>query len=103
MASSDDTTKRVKPLRSGQITIPVEFRRRLGITDQSVLEMSVEDDELRVRVLEVRRPSADSRWLKDLYEEFAPVRQEAIDRGYTEGEIDDVIDDAIAAVREKRG
>jgi bifunctional DNA-binding transcriptional regulator/antitoxin component of YhaV-PrlF toxin-antitoxin module len=27
----------VKPLRRGQITIPIEFRRELGITDDTLL------------------------------------------------------------------
>lgn len=93
--------KLVKPLRNGQVTIPAEFRRRLGITDESVLEMSVADDELRVRVLEVRRQAAGSTWLKDLYEEFAPSRKEAVDRGYSEDEINSAVDEAVAAVRKK--
>jgi hypothetical protein len=79
----------------------VEFRKRLGITEESVLEMSVAAGELRVRVVEVRRPSPSSKWLQDLYALYAPVRDEAIERGYTEGEINATIDEAVAAVRDE--
>jgi hypothetical protein len=40
-----------------------------------------------------------SLWLKELYDYFAPVRQEAITKGYTEAQINDTIDQAVAAVR----
>ena len=45
--------------------------------------------------------SADpgSPWLRDLYDGFAPIRQEAIDRGFSSEEIDAAIDSAVAAVR----
>lgn len=43
-----------------------------------------------------------SPWLRELYEYFAPVRQEAIDKGYTEEEINTWIDEAIAEVRAER-
>ena len=99
MNENNRTTKLVKPLRSGQITIPVEFRKRLGITDESVLEMRVSEGELRVRVLELRQPATGSQWLKDLYALYAPARAEATEHGYTDDEIDAVIDAAVAAVR----
>jgi AbrB family looped-hinge helix DNA binding protein len=102
MVGKEKLKKLVKPLRNGQVTIPAEIRRRLGIDEASVLEMTVEGDELRVRVLEVRRHAGGSSWLKDLYEEFAPARQEAVQRGYSEDEIDDAIDEAVATVRKKR-
>lgn len=43
-----------------------------------------------------------SPWLAELYLRFAPVRQEAIDRGYTEEDINRAIDAAITAVRQMR-
>lgn len=92
-------TKIIRPLRSGQITIPVEFRKELGITQESLLQVSLEGQELRIRPVEVRETSQGSPWLRELYEYFAPVRQEAIERGYTEEEINEAIDEAIRAVR----
>jgi hypothetical protein len=45
------------------------------------------------------RGSPRSAWLQELYEQFAPVRDEA--RGLSEAEINDAIDDAVKAVRSK--
>lgn len=39
----------VKVTSKGQVTIPVELREELGITDDSYLEVSVEGDTLRLR------------------------------------------------------
>jgi hypothetical protein len=43
--------------------------------------------------------SGRSHWLKDLYDLFAPVREEAC--RYDEAEIDQAIDAAVAAARRK--
>jgi AbrB family looped-hinge helix DNA binding protein len=79
---SDESTIRVMQLPArGQITIPSEFRRRLGLTDGSLLQMRLVGDKIEIRSLRV----ADS-----------SLRQ------YTESEIqqfleDDRIDEATAA------
>jgi hypothetical protein len=41
-------------------------------------------------------------WLRDLYEYFAPVRKEILERGVSEAEINADVDAAIAAVQAKR-
>jgi hypothetical protein len=46
--------------------------------------------------------SGDTDWYERLYKHFAPARAEAIERGYTEDEINEWIDEAVAAVRSKR-
>jgi uncharacterized protein (DUF433 family) len=43
--------------------------------------------------------SSGTSWLKDLYNYFGPVREEAERKGYSEEEIDSAIDRAVAAVR----
>ena len=102
-------TRLVRALRGGQITIPIEFRRALGIGPDSMLRITREGDELRVTpepatTAPTTRPYGDATWLRELYDLFAPVRQEAIDRGYTEDEINGWIDEAVAEVRaERRG
>ena len=96
-------TRIVHPLRSGQITIPAEFRRELGITDRSVLQVTLADGELRIRPVEIREQRRGSPWLREAYELFAPVREEAAERGYTEEEIDEAIDRALKAVRAQHG
>ena len=100
MAERKRLTRTVRSLRNGQITIPVEFRRELGITDDSLLQLTIEGEELRLRKVRSTPESAGSPWLAELYQRFAPVRQEAIDQGYTEEEINAAIDEALAAVRQ---
>jgi bifunctional DNA-binding transcriptional regulator/antitoxin component of YhaV-PrlF toxin-antitoxin module len=101
MAERKRLTRTVRPLRSGQITIPADFRRELDITDDSLLQMSVEGDELRIVKLRTAPETGGSPWLAELYERFAPVRAEAEDAGYTEEEINAAIDQAVAGVRSK--
>lgn len=92
-------TKMVRPLRSGQITIPAGFRREMGITSDSLLQVSLEDQELRIRAVEVREAGQGSPWLRKAYELLAPAREETAQAGYTEEEVNAAIDRAIAAVR----
>ena len=92
--------KIVRPLRGGQVTIPVEFRRELGIGPDTMLEVSLMDGELRMRPMPLGRTVAGSPWLKELYDLFAPVRDEA--KGHDSKEIDAAIDSAMKAVRRKR-
>lgn len=56
--------KPVRPLRNGQITIPAEFRRKLGITPDSMLELSIDGEELRIKRVEVHRVVGDMTWFR---------------------------------------
>jgi AbrB family looped-hinge helix DNA binding protein len=89
----------VRPLRRGQITLPQEFRRRLGIGDDTLLEIRLAGDHVEIRPV-VARPAAGSEWARELYELFAPVRQQA--EGLTEEEIDRDIEEAISETRAAR-
>lgn len=93
--------KLVKPLRSGQITIPVDFRRKLKIDGDSLLEVTLDKGELRMRPVRITRTVAGSPWLKDLYGYFALVRQEAQKTGLSEQKINTSIEEAVKAVRSK--
>ncbi|MGH2363509.1 MAG: AbrB/MazE/SpoVT family DNA-binding domain-containing protein [Chloroflexota bacterium] len=97
MTERDTATRLIRPLRGGQITIPADFRERLGIDSASVLQMSLIQGELRIRPVQVTERAGGSKWLKDLYDELAPVRRETGQS--SEAAIDKAIDDAIAAVR----
>ncbi|MGI8690719.1 MAG: AbrB/MazE/SpoVT family DNA-binding domain-containing protein [Thermomicrobiales bacterium] len=99
MKAQAQKTKIVRQLRSGQVTIPVEFRRALGIEEKGMLQMTLADGELRIKPLHVREAGTGSPWLKALYDYFAPVREEAIAKGYTEEEINAAIDEAVRASR----
>lgn len=96
-------TKIIKPLRGGQITIPAEFREKLGIDTDTLLQISLMEGELRmkpVKIVDVKNIKG-SHWLKELYDYFAPVRQEIAEGGYTGKEVNDAIDVAVKAVRKK--
>lgn len=99
MAERKRLTRTVRPLRSGQITIPADFRRELNITDDTLLQMTVEGDVLRIVKLRTAPETSGSPWLAELYARFAPVCQEAVDASYTEDEINEAIDQAVAGVR----
>lgn len=102
MVLPEPTSKIIRPLRGGQITIPAEFRRQLGIDEHTMLKVTLEQGELRLKPVSVREQTKGSPWLRELYEYFAPVRQEALEKGYTEDEINADIDAAIAASRAAR-
>src|SRR3954447_18792746 len=99
MAASEPVTKIVRSLRNGEITIPIEFRRELGIESDTLLQQTLDNGELRIVPVRATR-ARGSAWLRDLYEQFAPVREEAA--AYTEDEINAAIDDALNAVRSNR-
>ncbi len=93
------SVKLVRPLRNGQITIPAEFRARLEITEQSLLELVLVGDELRLKPVRVT-PAKNSEWARELYETFAPVRAETAKQ--SEKQVNADIAKAVAAVRRKR-
>ena len=90
----------VKALRGGQITIPADLRETLGIDTDSLLQVRLEAGELRIKPVKITDYAADSAWLKKLYDHFAPIRQEAVQ--HSEREVNETIDQAVAAVRSKK-
>lgn len=99
MKEQEPMTRIVRQLRSGQITIPAEFRKRLGIEENSLLQLTLAKDELRIRPVSIKADMEGSSWLHHLYERFAPVREEA--EKFSEEEVDTAIDRAVTAVRKK--
>ena len=93
-------TKLVRPLRSGQITIPAEFRTKLDIDEHTLLQIELVGRELHIRPVKVAGAEAGSAWARELCELFAPVREEAA--RYTTKEVDADINKAVAATRRKR-
>jgi|SRR5688500_18856815 len=102
MSQSAQITKIVRPLRGGQVTIPVAFRKELGIGDDTMLRMTLVDGELRIKPVHIAEPSVGSPGLRALYEYFAPVREDILRRGISEEEVNADIDAAIAEVRAER-
>lgn len=99
MARRKPLVRIVRPLRGGQITIPSEFRKELGLTEDTLLQVTLEDGELRVRPVRVTESTVGSPWVKELYDLYAPVREEAAK--CTEAEVDAAIDEAVKSVRAK--
>ena len=97
MSPGDAPSRLVRSLRSGQITIPAEFRRALGIEADSMLRLTLTEGELRIKPVRVAEQGGGSAWLRELYEQFAPVREEL--KEHSEREIDGAIDDAVRTVR----
>lgn len=89
----------VRPLRRGQLTIPVEFRRQLGIDDDTLLQLTLKENKIEITPV-VTTPTKGSAWLRELYDLFAPVRQDAAD--LSEADVDTLIDEAIEEVRSER-
>lgn len=87
----------VKPLRSGQITIPATFREELGIDSDTFLQISLVEGELRIKPVKVTPKAGDTAWFKKLYDQFSEVRKEA--QPIPGKQIDKVIDRAVKAVR----
>jgi len=65
-----------------------------------MLEVSLREGELRIKPLPLGRTVAGSPWLRELYDLFAPVREEAKD--HDSDDIDMAIEAALKAVRRKR-
>jgi len=48
MGQTKPLTKLVKPLPKGQITLPIEFRRRLKIDDKTILSLSLKGSKIEI-------------------------------------------------------
>jgi hypothetical protein len=54
------------------------------------------------RPAETEEPGDRMDWFRKLYDYFAPVREEAVAKGYTDEEINEWIDQAVREVRAER-
>lgn len=102
MAGQSTTTRLVRPLRGGQITIPAAFRKQMGITEETLLQVTLIEGELHIKPVRVTDTAQGSPWLQELYEYFAPVRQEILEQDVTEEDVNADIDAAISAARAER-
>ncbi len=88
----------IRILRNGQITIPKDFRTELGWGEDDVLEVSVTDGKISLTQA-ITRAQGSSPWLKELYDTFAPVRDNFAASGMTEDEINAELDEAVREAR----
>jgi AbrB family looped-hinge helix DNA binding protein len=77
--ADERNTRLVKLYPRGQITIPAEFRQRLGIEENSILQMRLKDSSLDITPLRV---ADEDRLLReyDAGEIQAFLREDRIDR-----------------------
>jgi bifunctional DNA-binding transcriptional regulator/antitoxin component of YhaV-PrlF toxin-antitoxin module len=92
----------VQQLQQGQLTIPADMRRELGIEEDSLLQLSLSNGELHIKLITSRESANGSPWLRNLYDDFAPVREEILAREISEEEVHADIDAAVAAARAAR-
>lgn len=92
-------TQIIRPLRRGQVTIPTEFRRRLGIGDDTLLKLTLRQGTIEITPVVVS-PAAGNAWARELYRLFADVRRDA--ENLSEAEIDALIDQTVEDLRSVR-
>jgi hypothetical protein len=106
MQTTDQETTTVRFLLGDEIDIPDVFREELGIDESTLLVLTTVDGELRIKPFHFdfnKDPSEKgSPGLRELYEYFAPVREEILASGITQEELFADIDAAIAEVRAER-
>jgi AbrB family looped-hinge helix DNA binding protein len=98
--STDQHLVRVQ--EKGQVTLPAEVRKSLGIKKGDLVAVTEATGAVVIKPVQVTA-GVGSPWLKELYDYFAPVREEIRARGLTEAEVNADIDQAIAEVRRRHG
>jgi AbrB family looped-hinge helix DNA binding protein len=96
--SAQHGPKLVRVQEKGQVTLPAEVRRKTGLKKGDLVSVTTTDDGVLITPVTVKEANG-SPWLRELHDYFAPVRAEAVEKGYTEAEIDAAIDHAVVAVR----
>lgn len=91
----------VRVQEKGQVTLPAEMRKSLGLKKGDLVAVTSTDDGVLIKPVEVREQKG-SPWLRELYEYFAPVREEIRARGISEEEVNADIDAAVREVRARQ-
>ncbi len=90
----------VRQLRNGQITIPKRFREALGLRDDDLLSIALEDDRLELTPVRVSEKQPSPAWIRDLYDLYAPVRESL--EGESQREVNKAIGAAVRGARSRR-
>ncbi len=90
----------VRQLRNGQITIPKRFREALGLRDDDLLSITIEDDRLELAPLRVNEKRPNSAWVRELYELYAPARRSL--KRASEADVNRAIGAAVRGSRSRR-
>ncbi len=90
----------VRQLRNGQITIPKRFREALGLRDDDLLSITIEDDRLELAPMRVSEKRPGSDWMRELYELYAPARRSL--KRVSEADINKAVGAAVRGSRSRR-
>lgn len=75
---ADPPLTQIVHLLRGQLTIPDEFRRRLGISDDTPLQLTLHEGKIEIVPVNAT-PVAGMAWVRKLHAMFASIRQKADD------------------------
>ena len=92
----------IRVLPDGTVTLPADVVHAAGFAVGETLTLQIERGELRLLPAGQPAPALRKQPLRDLYEYFAPVREEVRESGISEDELNELIDEAIAASRRER-
>lgn len=92
--------KIIKPLRNGQITLPIDVRRKLDIDEKTLLQLRLVNHKIHLTPIKLSQiPDKGSLWLSELYELFDKPRKKA--QKYSSKEINKDIEKAVKTVQHK--
>lgn len=92
----------IRVLPDGTVALPADVVHAAGFAEGETLSLHVDRGELRPLPAGKPAPALRKQPLRDLYEYFAPVREEVRESGISEDELNELIDEAIAASRRER-
>ncbi|MDQ6604653.1 MAG: AbrB/MazE/SpoVT family DNA-binding domain-containing protein [Chloroflexota bacterium] len=99
--SKQSKQRLVRVQEKGQVTLPAEMRRSLGLKKGDLVAVTSTDGGVLIKLVEIKEQQG-SPWLKELYDYFAPVREEIRARGLSEEEVNADIDAAVREVRARQ-
>lgn len=89
-------TQVIRPLRGGQVCLPGEFRRQLGIDEGTPLLLTLNEDKIEITPVD-SESIAEKGWTRELHAMMKLVRQET--QGMDEAEIETLIREALDKAR----
>lgn len=92
----------IRVLPDGAVTLPPDVVRAAGFVGGETLSLQIDRGELRLVPARQSVPVLQKQPLIDLYNDFAPVREEVLESGIPEDELFALIDGATAASRRAR-
>jgi hypothetical protein len=96
MRDEEQVTATVQIRPGGQITLPEAMREQLGMSDGSLVRLSIERGSLRLSLDQVGQDGEESDWFDAISRAYAPIRAQILARGLAPDETNECIDAAEA-------